>query len=219
MNKLYILLIMLFAGSCFTSCELDNQDAPKLTFDGTFVYNGKSVPVANNKISVKFYQDAFKLNDKFTATADQNGHFQNLVFPGDYKLVLETDKGAYENNTDTTKVSVTGNKSIEWPMKPFFFVTSANFTNNGNAISATANIEKVSDKEVEYVSLLVSKSIICDRINKDVEVKLTDVSDLKNVNLSATLSDWNRKYAFVRIGIKSNASSYYNYSEVVKVDL
>lgn len=219
MNRLLLLIIIIAASGCFTACELDNQDAPEIVLDGKLVYNGKSVPVANNKISLKFYQDAYKLNDKFSVTADQNGHFQNLVFPGDYKVVLETDKGAYENNTDTVKVSVTANKSIDWNMKPFFFVSAASFSKSGNAINATTTIEKVSNKELEFVSLLVSRSIICDRINKDVEVKIENVTSLQDVKLTANLENWNRNYAFVRIGVKSTAIEDYNYSEVVKVEL
>lgn len=221
MYKILQLLAVVVTVLYFQSCKLDNQETPKLIFSGNFTYNGKPVPLENGIINLKFYQDAYDLVGWFTVSSDQNGKYQNLLFPGEYKVALENGKGAYENNTDTIKISTSKSLAYDWPMKPYFFVNKADYLKNGKSLIANVNIEKVSNRDLERVSLLIARTKICDRINKDKEVIINakDIADISKISINTDLSDWKSNYLFVRIGVKSNASSYYNYSEVVKIDL
>lgn len=221
MYKIIQLLAFIVTVLFFQSCKLDNQETPKLIFSGNFTYNGKPIPLENGILSLKFSQNGYGLVGWFTVSSDQNGKYQNLIFPGEYKVALENGKGAYENNTDTVSISTSKSLAYDWPLKPYFFVNKADYLKNGKNLIASINIEKVSNRELAQVSLLMARTKICDRVNKDKEIIITakEINDLSKISINTDLSDWKNSSLFVRIGVKSNASSYYNYSEVVKIDL
>ncbi|MCG8309790.1 MAG: DUF3823 domain-containing protein [Cytophagales bacterium] len=220
--KNYISCIAIaLVGLGFSACEFDNQPAPEIVFEGNFTYNNQVVPMMNGRASLSFYEDAYELNDRFTVHSNQNGKFSELIFAGDYDVVLDADRGAYEDNSDTLSIKVTGNTNQTWEIVPFYFVNDVGYSVSGSTLAATANISKTSTRDLEYVSLLVSRVIICDRVNKEDEIQIpaAEIDDLTNISISADLTDWTQDYCFVRVGVKSDGNTYYNYSQVTKVNL
>ena len=221
MQKVFKYILGCLLVGCLASCELDNESAPQVLVQGNFVYNGKDVPFRNGAVQLSFYEEAYELNDRFEVRSNQDGHFQELIFSGDYELLMDADRGAYENNLNRKKVSVKGATTVDWEVIPYFFVDNVAYSTSGKSISATANISKTSTKDLESVSILISGLSICDRVNKDkqVIVDAEDINDLSSVNLTVDLSDYTKAYCFVRIGIKSVGNSNYNYSKVEKINL
>ena len=54
MKKIYYLLSLLLV-VCFTSCELDNYEAPNINLVGKVVYNGRQIYVRNNQVTFRLY--------------------------------------------------------------------------------------------------------------------------------------------------------------------
>ena len=214
-------IIIVLMGFGLGACALDNEPEPEIMFEGNFVYNGQPVPMMNGRARLSFYEDAFELNGRFTVHSNQDGRFSELVFPGNYDVVLDFDRGAYEDNSDTTFINITGNTFFEWDVVPFYFVNQANYNVNGNTLTATADVSQISTRELEFVSLLISRLKICDRVNHEDEIQIpaAEITDLSNISITADLTDWPQDYCFVRIGVKSDGNTYYNYSQVMKVDL
>lgn len=75
----------------------------------------------------------------------------------------------------------------------FFFVNKATYNYANKQITAKVDISKISQtRDLEFVSIIVSKSIICDRINKEKEFILnaSDISNLSDIHITGDLSDW-----------------------------
>ncbi|MCT4646159.1 MAG: DUF3823 domain-containing protein [Carboxylicivirga sp.] len=212
---LYILLV----GLIVMSCEFDNKPEPKLKFKGNFVCDGKVVPMRNGAVSLRFGQESYPKDGTFDISANQDGMFSGIVFPGEYQVTLPSDKGAYEANSDEIDIKISGNTDYNWEIVPFYLVTSVNYTTSGKKLSVSTSVQKKGTKEIENVRLLISERAICDRVWKDEEVIASDISDLNNIAIEADLTNWSKPYCFVRVAVKSKGNTYYNYSKVEKIDL
>ena len=194
------IVYILFSCITLVSCslyELDNQDPPKSEVYGNLVYNGQVVPVKNGQIPLNFYQDSYK----------GNGNFQFMPT---------------QENATPYILNVKGKTELNWEITPFFFVNKATYNYANKQITAKVDISKISQtRDLEFVSIIVSKSIICDRINKEKEFILnaSDISNLSDIHITGDLSDWKNDYCFVRIGVKSVGNTFYNYSQVQRIEL
>lgn len=119
-------------------------------------------------------------------------------------------------------MNVKGKTELNWEITPFFFVNKATYNCANKQITAKVDISKISqNRDLEFVSIIVSKSIICDRINKEKEFILnaSDISNLSDIHITGDLSNWKNDYFFVRIGVKSVGNTFYNYSQVQRIEL
>ena len=217
----YILLSCITLVSC-SLYELDNQEPPKSEVYGNLVYNGQVVPVKNGQIPLNFYQDSYKGNGNFQVMPSQDGKINALLFDGEYKIILASNQGAYEENATPYILNVKGKTELNWEITPFFFVNKATYNCANKQITAKVDISKISqNRDLEFVSIIVSKSIICDRINKEKEFILnaSDISNLSDIHITVDLSNWKNDYFFVRIGVKSVGNTFYNYSQVQRIEL
>lgn len=200
--------------------ELDNQDEPNVKISGTITYNGKSVPTKNGLELIALYQDSYQLHNSFKMKAVQDGSFTGLAFNGDYRMELVNGQGAFETSSESKKVTVKGDTEVTMEVTPYFFINSVTYQKTGTKIVVNANISQVSKtKQMEYVSLLISRVNICDRVNKDKEVKIpaSSITDLSKISFTVDLNDWTSISCFVRIGVKSKSITEYNYSSVEKL--
>lgn len=190
------IVYILFSCITLVSCslyELDNQDPPKSEVYGNLVYNGQVVPVKNGQIPLNFYQDSYKGNGNFQVMPSQDGKINALLFDGEYKIILASNQGAYEENATPYILNVKGKTELNWEITPFFFVNKATYNYANKQITAKVDISKISQtRDLEFVSIIVSKSIICDRINKEKEFILnaSDISNLSDIHITGDLSDW-----------------------------
>ena len=187
------IVYILFSCITLVSCslyELDNQDPPKSEVYGNLVYNGQVVPVKNGQIPLNFYQDSYKGNGNFQVMPSQDGKINALLFDGEYKIILASNQGAYEENATPYILNVKGKTELNWEITPFFFVNKATYNYANKQITAKVDISKISQtRDLEFVSIIVSKSIICDRINKEKEFILnaSDISNLSDIHITGDL--------------------------------
>ena len=111
------IVYILFSCITLVSCslyELDNQDPPKSEVYGNLVYNGQVVPVKNGQIPLNFYQDSYKGNGNFQVMPSQDGKINALLFDGEYKIILASNQGAYEENATPYILNVKGKTELNW---------------------------------------------------------------------------------------------------------
>ena len=206
----------------FERVDLKRLSRYKSEVYGNLVYNGQVVPVKNGQIPLNFYQDSYKGNGNFQVMPSQDGKINALLFDGEYKIILASNQGAYEENATPYILNVKGKTELNWEITPFFFVNKATYNCANKQITAKVDISKISqNRDLEFVSIIVSKSIICDRINKEKEFILnaSDISNLSDIHITGDLSNWKNDYFFVRIGVKSVGNTFYNYSQVQRIEL
>ena len=52
----------------------------------------------------------------------QDGKINALLFDGEYKIILASNQGAYEENATPYILNVKGKTELNWEITPFFFV-------------------------------------------------------------------------------------------------
>ena len=173
----YILLSCITLVSC-SLYELDNQEPPKSEVYGNLVYNGQVVPVKNGQIPLNFYQDSYKGNGNFQVMPSQDGKINALLFDGEYKIILASNQGAYEENATPYILNVKGKTELNWEITPFFFVNKATYNCANKQITAKVDISKISqNRDLEFVSIIVSKSIIV------IASKIIAITNIKIVSI------------------------------------
>lgn len=87
---------------CFTSCELDNYEAPNINLVGKVVYNGRQIYVRNNQVTFRLYEPGWELSSStyMDVQVAQDGTFSAGVYAGKtYKLIRQNNLGPWVNPT------------------------------------------------------------------------------------------------------------------------
>lgn len=224
MKNRILLLLYLIMCLGFTSCdlyEIDNQEIPNVPIKGVLTYKGNPVPTKNGITPFAFYQDEYPLNGSFSLYTSQEGSVAGLIFDGTYQVKFVNGQGAFESEELEREIIVQGATDFKWEVIPFFWINSVDYRTQGRKVEADVDISKICDsKELEYVSLLFASSIICDRVNVEQEIRIlsSDIQNLSNIHFDVDLSSWSKDYCYVRVGVKSEGNTYYNYSEVEKIE-
>ena len=179
----YILLFVIVVFTA-TSCGLDNYDAPQSRLHGKITYNGQTLGLrgTGEAVRLQLYQDGYQLHDNIQVYVDQNGTFEALLFDGEYKLVTRDRNGPWVNTRDTIVVNLKGSTEIEVPVTPFFTIDNESITLNGSMLNATFNVNKiVSTANIDYVTLLVSKTSFVDDATNIARKDFKEVQDRKSV--------------------------------------
>lgn len=223
MKKIILFFIMICGLLSVTSCGYDNFEEPKATLTGKAVYDGEAVGVRSGSSEFALFQDGYALHGSIPVYVDQDGSYSVSLFNGDYKLVRMGNAPWERPSNDTIYITVKGNTVKDIPVTPYFFVKNASFARNGNKITARFTIHKVvADANMENVGIYLGKGILTDEKQKEAELKLgTDVVLDQETTAEIEIPDGliNESYLYARIGVKSNKSSEYCYSQSVKVAL
>ncbi len=231
--KKYIILLASIV-FLFASCEKDNYDAPNAFLKGKIVYNGETLQLKHNEITLRLYEPGWELSNQtyLNVHVAQDGTFSANVFGGKtYKLVRVANVGPWENPTtsDTITITVKGNTDIEVPVKPFFTISSATASYNMTSRIVSANLSVAqhdASKTIEHVGLYVSstrfvdeKTIYNSKCSKTISG--ASIADLQNINIAldeALPSNISyQEYMFVRVGVKTVGRSQMIYSEPMKI--
>ncbi len=220
-----IYLSILALASLFSmGCEYDNFEAPKSTLSGTIVYEGNPVSVRTGGTRLQLWEDGHELRTPMDVFIDHEGHFSASLFDGTYKLVTNGDAPWSPRNLDTVEVTVRGNTVVDIPVTPYFVLENESFTAAGTTLNAQFAIRRVvPNANVSRVALYVGHSILTDqgRFEHRVEMDAGNIQVGQPLSMSTTLpaSLANLDYVFVRVGVLSNLSGEYYYSDVQRVNL
>ena len=126
-------------------------------------------------------------------------------------------------SNDTIYISVKGNTVQDIPVTPYFFVRNVSFAKNGNKITARFTINKVvANANMENVGIYLGTGILTDEKQKEAELKLGNAVSLDQENtaeIEIPSGLVNESYLYARVGVKSDKSSEYCYSQSIKVAL
>lgn len=108
-------------------------------------------------------------------------------------------------------------------MTPYFSVRNVSFARNGNKVAARFTINKVvADANMENVGIYLGTGVLTDEKQKEAELKLGNTVSLGQENtaeIEIPNGLINESYLYARVGVKSDKSSEYCYSQSIKVAL
>ncbi|WP_080905547.1 DUF3823 domain-containing protein [Parabacteroides sp. Marseille-P3160] len=218
----YFLLISV-AAFTISSCGLDNYDEPKSKIFGKITYNGEMLNLrgTGEAVQVQLYQDGYELRDNITAYVGQDGTFEALLFDGEYKVVTKDNNGPWVNSRDTVVVNLKGTTEVELKVTPYFTISNESFSLSGSNLNTAFSINQVvNTAQIDYVTLLVSRTSFVDDVNN---IARKDFKDQKagTVTLSMDMSD-NKDFAsaaalFARVGVRTVGADQAIYSKIVRI--
>lgn len=219
-----ILIFAAVLSLIFTSCQKDNYAAPEATLSGTVNYNGTPVGVRTTGTELELWQDGFALNEKITVHIDQDGTYSARLFSGQYKLVRQEGAPWAPQLSDTIPVTVNGDTTFDVEVQPYFTLQNVAFQQYGNAVKADFTVNQVdTNADLTNVKLYASKDILLDdnHSDKSVSLDVNTVTSGDQSSLIVVLPDdlLNAGYLYFRVGVKSNLSNEYYYSQVEKLDI
>ena len=125
---------------------------------------------------------------------------------------------------DTIIIDVNNNTVFDVPVRPYFTVTNESFQHSSGTITANFTVNKVVENaDLAQVRLFVGHSILTDqnRNEQAVNADLSQVVPGENASVSLKLSEAlaGLDYVFVRVGVRSNQSNEFVYTQVEKISL
>ena len=126
-------------------------------------------------------------------------------------------------SNDTIYITVKGNTVQDNPVTQYISVRNVSFARNGNKVTARFTINKVvADANLENVGIYLGTGILTDEKQKEAELKLGNTVSLNQENtaeIEIPSGLLNESYLYARVGVKSDKSSEYCYSQSIKVAL
>ncbi|WP_298647570.1 DUF3823 domain-containing protein [uncultured Proteiniphilum sp.] len=216
-------LIITTVAMILIACGFDNYDAPESVLQGKVTYDGEALGVrgTGEAIQLQLYQDGYELRDHIPVYVKQDGTFQATLFDGEYKLVTRNQNGPWVNARDTVVINLQGSTNVEVKVTPYFTISDESLTLSGSVLNATFDVTQiVSTAEIDYVSLLVSKTAFVDDVSN---IARKDFQDLQagTLTLSMDMAGNNEftsaKYLFARVGVRTIGADQAIYSKIVQL--
>jgi len=221
MRKLIgIISIAVLSAFAFSSCGLDNYDAPTADLKVTVTYNGQQIGLRDGYVTLQAYQPGYELSNPFTMYCNQVGEFSAKVFDGDYYVTLTSGNGPWVNDNNQYSVKVSGGSGeTTISVTPYFTISGASINLSGSTVSASFTVDQVvSSANLSDVMLVVSKTAFA---NEGVYIKRANASELKTGSQTLTVSlddsDLKSNSLYGRIGVKAAGADQAIYSEIIKI--
>ena len=226
MKHIRLLLFISFT-IALVSCELDNFHKPESVLSGRFVYNEQPLQLRgtagdwDNMIYAYQYGPAYENIGGINIYCNSDGEFRNLMYNGNYKLVLRQDRGPWIPMKDTIEVSISGNYNLDIEVTPYFIITQCDITYHNNVVKVKCQIDKiVEDAQIQDVVLYISSTKLVDNVAKIAEKSFANISpgitefefDLTNNGITDAAH-----YLFARVGVRAINTNEYIFSEIQKL--
>lgn len=220
-------------GVILTSCSYDNYEEPKLTLEGTLVYEGEPIGVSYNDVYMELWEQGWQRLGSINVAVDQDGTFSSQLFAGDYKLIIPGNQGPFrkisnpQSGNDTIPVSLNGSQQIEIEVLPYYMIRSLNISGGTDRVDAAFSLEKIitdtNARDVQEVFLYVSKTTFVDGRTSIANTRIdgSDLTDLNDISLSVDVPARvpTQDYVFARIGVRIQGVEDMIFSEIIKVNL
>lgn len=206
-------------------CEYDNYDMPDAILSGKVVYEGNQVGVRATATRLELWQDGYANKKKIDVNIAHDGTYSATLFNGRYKIVRVAGAPWEAQPSDTIVVDVKGNTTKDVEVKPFIAISNENISKeSGNTVQARFTVKNViQDSKLEEAKLFFSKNIILDN-NLNDGTENIDIATIESgrettvtVNIPAALASEN--YIFTRLGVRSDKSNEFYYTQVQKLQL
>ncbi|MGN6801870.1 MAG: DUF3823 domain-containing protein [Ginsengibacter sp.] len=213
----YIILPSLFFS--FYSCKKDNYAPPGTLLTGAIMYKGDSINVERNQVPYQLYQYGFGKTGQIgsNTTFEQNGSYSQLLYDGNYKLIIPNGQGPFiwkqdsSGNPDSLAITLNGNQTVDLEVTPYYMIRNTQISANGGTVTATFKVEKIITdsalaKNIERVSLYINNTqFVSGGDNIAVQdMAGSDITDPNNITLSVTVPSITptQNYIFARVGLK-----------------
>lgn len=234
----YISLIAVIAS--FASCKKDNFAPPGSYLTGALLYKGDTIRVERNQVPFQLYQYGFGRVAPISSTFAQDGSYSQVLFNGNYKLIIPNGQGPFmwnqdaSGNPDSLSVTMSGSQNLPLEVTPFYMVRNAQFAYSGSdsMVTATFKAEKIITdpammKDIERVSLYINRT---EFTSGGDNIAFTDmagssITDPNNITLKVKmpfdtkLSTFTQDYMYARVGIKMVNVEDMIFSDVVMVSI
>lgn len=217
----------------FSACKKDNYEEPKSKLTGKFHYKGEAIQVQYDQVPYQLFQYGFGKVGPINSTLTPEGTYSQVLFDGDYKLVVSAGQGPFYwpqtgGKSDTLSISVKGDTQMDIEVQPYYMIRTPQINKTGGDVSATFKIEKIIvdptlAKDIETAALFINKTQFVsgtDNIARK-DIAGNAIADPNNVSLSVTVPTLSptQNYVFARIGVKSAGVEDWIFSPVVKIPL
>lgn len=222
-NSFLVLVVLLFA-----QCGLDNFEMPTSQLSGQVEYNGQPIRLKGTygAIQLQLYQDGYAFKNPIAVFVDQDGKFEATLFDGQYKLVTRNNNGPWVNTRDTTLINVSGNTTTTLQVTPYFTISNANISLNGNQLIGSATVDQVvNTATISFIRLYINGTSFVDEnislfwvpANVSAPGNVTFNFDISTLNDAQKSALNNLKGVYARIGVKTEGADQAIYSEVFQL--
>lgn len=215
---------MLLATLCLSGCEYDNFDEPTSNLVGRVVYESEPVGVRTHGTKLQLWEDGHELRIPMDVHIAHDGTFSAVVFDGTYKLIRQGDAPWLPQPTDTMEVTVRGQAQVDFPVTPYFTIRNASVQKVGDNIEAQFTVDKIVESaNLNAVNLYLGRAILTDEGRHELkqEANVSSIQLGQETTLSAKIPDGLKdlEYIFVRIGVRSQSSNEFYYTQVQRLEL
>ncbi|MGO4911178.1 DUF3823 domain-containing protein [Leeuwenhoekiella sp. W20_SRS_FM14] len=220
------LCLILALGNGVVSCEYDNFDEPQTTIQGRIVdASGNLVPTQQpNGTRIRLYDQAFENVQPVAFWGMPDGTYKySRIFSGSYKIIAN---GPFFP-IDTLLTNIQDIKNLDIEVVPFLKVNDVNVEKKSNAIEVSFSISRTQEiGKINQIAVFVNTTPFVDSnnfINNNPETNVGDISDeelLSNIH-QKVISDLElgEKYYIRAAARAANSGNYYNYSEMIEIEL
>lgn len=214
------LAMLLLAG-----CEYDNYDMPDAILSGRVIYERNPVGVRTTATRLELWQDGYANRTKIDVNIAHDGTYSAALFNGRYKIVRATGAPWDAQSSDTIIVEVKGNTTKDIEVNPFIAISNEKIRKeSGNTVLAQFTVKNViQGSKLEEAKLFFGKNILLDN-NLNDGTENIDPSTIEfghettiTAKIPATLAS--ESYIFVKLGIRSDKSNEFYYTQVQKLQL
>lgn len=222
-TKLTVIIALL--SLVFTSCEYDNFDEPNATLSGRIVYQGTPLGIRTNGAQLELWQGGYELYTKIPVYIAHDGSFSASLFNGQYKLVRLSGAPWLPQSQDTIIIDVKGHTVKDIEVVPYLSIRNESFQKvSTGTVTAKFTIDKVvDDSELAEVRLFFGKNLLTDQNKHEfaIDKPIETITPGQETSITATLPEDLVKlgYLFIRVGVRSNKSNEFIYTQVKKIDL
>lgn len=235
MKELFRYIVVPALVLSFYSCKKDNRSAPSTYLTGAIMYKGDSINVERNQVPYQLYQYGFGKVGQIgnNTTFQQNGSYSQVLYDGDYKLIIPNGQGPFlwkqdaNGNPDSLSISLKGNQTVNLEVTPYYMIRNAQITASGGIVTANFKVEKIITdslaKDIERVSLYINRTQFVSGGDNVAAKDMAgaDIADPNNISLSVTVPPItpNQNYIFVRVGVKIANVEDMIFSPLMKISL
>jgi hypothetical protein len=226
-TKIILLLVCSIAFMFSPGCEFDNYDAPDVTLTGRIVYQGNALNLASKEVTMQIWEEGWQLDIPIVVNVNQLGEYSAMLYKGSYKMVVPGGQGPFIMTSDTLRFELSGDKSQDVEVMPYYLVSNASISAAGGSISANFGAQKVitgaNEKAIQTAYLYVNKTQFVDKSNTVATASIAggSIADPNSIALNVAIPTLvpTQNYVFARVGIKISGVEDMIFSEVVKLTI
>ena len=215
----YIVLVAITFCTAAVSCKKDNYTAPSSTLSGRLVYKGDSIGVERDQVPYELYQYGFGKVGAIGSSFAQNGTYSQLLFEGDYKLIIPNGQGPFMWNKtssgapDSVAISLKGSQVVNLEVTPYYMIRTPQMVAVAadTSVTATFKVEKiitdaVNGRNIDRVSFYINKTQFVSGGDNIIGIDLAGpaITDPNNITLNVKVPLFvpTQNYVYGRVGIK-----------------